>query len=158
MFGQPRVYLGGVRLANDAWSRQRVQEMFFYLLTNPRRTTYQIGADLWSDLDPSKVTNNLYVTVSRLRKAIDIPDCVVSEDGRYSILVPQLWVDVHEFQEAIDLAQPAPLCSPKFGNWTVLSACTRVSFWRIFQQLPTIHGSASSGSSIEALVRERLSV
>lgn len=108
MFGQPRVFRGDVPLANNDWSRQRVRELFFYLLTNPHRTTQQIGADLWPDLSPSKVKNNLYVTVSRVRRALDNPDCVVSVDGRYAIQASQLRVDVHQFREAIDLARTSP--------------------------------------------------
>lgn len=106
--GQPRVYLGDVLLANDEWSRQRVQELFFYLLTHPHRTTHQIGADLWPDLGPSKVRNNIYVTVSRLRRALGNSDYVISEDGRYSLRIPQLWVDVNQFREAIELARSSP--------------------------------------------------
>lgn len=108
LFGPSRVYQGDVLVANEDWSRQRVQELLFYLLTHPHRTPQQIGADLWPDLAPSKVTNNFHVTASRLRKALDTPNCVVVEDGRYSIRVPQLWVDVRQFREAIDLARTSP--------------------------------------------------
>ncbi|MBS1250976.1 MAG: Serine/threonine-protein kinase PknK [Anaerolineales bacterium] len=108
MLGQPRVYRGDAPLENDDWSRLRAQELFFYLLTNPRRTAQQIGADLWPDLSPSKVKNNFYVTVSRVRGALGDPECVVCEDGRYAIRAPQLWVDVHQFREAIDLARTSP--------------------------------------------------
>ena len=105
VLGRPRVFLGDVPLANEYWNRQRTQELFFYLLTHPRRTTYQIGADLWPELSPSRVRNNLYVTMSRLRKALGSSDYVVSEDGRYSIHPPSLWVDANLFREAIELAQ-----------------------------------------------------
>lgn len=108
MLGQPRVYRGDVPLANEDWSRQRVRELFFYLLTHPHRTAHQIGVDLWPDLSPSKVSNNLYVTVSRLRRALNDPDCVVSDEGRYAIRAPQLWVDTQQFREAIDLARTSP--------------------------------------------------
>lgn len=108
VLGQPRVYLGDAPLENEDWSRQRVQELFFYLLTCPRRTTHQIGADLWPDLPASKVRNNLYVTVSRLRQALGNADYVVSEDGRYSLRVPHLWTDANQFREAMDLARSSP--------------------------------------------------
>lgn len=105
VLGRPRVFLGDMPLADDVWSRQRTQELFFYLLTHPRRTTYQIGADLWPELSPSRVRNNMYVTASRLRKALGSSDYVVSEEGRYSIHSPYMWVDANLFREAIELAR-----------------------------------------------------
>jgi ATP/maltotriose-dependent transcriptional regulator MalT len=108
VLGRPRVYLGDTPLVNEDWNRQRVQELFFYLLTHPHRTAHQIGADLWPDLAPAKVTNNLYVTISRLRRALGNSDYVVSEEGRYALRVPQLWVDAHQFREAIELARLSP--------------------------------------------------
>lgn len=108
MLGEPRVYLGEAPLKNEDWSRQRVQELFFYLLTHPRRMTREIGEDLWPNLPSAKVINNLYVTISRLRRALDNPDYIVTEAGHYSLRIPQLWVDVHEFRDAIELAKSSP--------------------------------------------------
>ncbi|MFQ5592621.1 MAG: tetratricopeptide repeat protein [Anaerolineae bacterium] len=108
VLGQARVHLGDVPLVNDYWSRQRVQELFFYLLMRPNRTTHQIGVDLWPDLPPKRVRNNLYVTVSRLRQALGNQDYVVSKEGRYSLRVSQLWVDAQQFRDAIQLAQSSP--------------------------------------------------
>lgn len=108
MLGQPRVYGGDIPLANEDWSRQRVQELFFYLLTHPHRTTHQIGADLWPDLTPLKVRNNLHVTLTRLRRALGNADYVVGDGSRYSIQIPRLWVDVHQFREALELARSSP--------------------------------------------------
>jgi len=108
VLGQPRVFLGDVPLAHDDWSRRRTQELFFYLLTCPHRTIYQIGADLWPDVPRSRVRSNVHVTLSYVRGALGNPNYVVCEDGRYSLRVPHLWVDADLFREAIELARSSP--------------------------------------------------
>ncbi len=109
VLGQSRVYRGERLLTHPDWTpRQRVQELFFYLLMRPQQTALQIGAALWPDLPPAKVTNNLYATVSRLRRALGTPDSVLNVEGRYALQVPRLWVDAHQFREAIELARTCP--------------------------------------------------
>ena len=109
VLGQSRVYRGHRLLTHPDWTpRQRVQELFFFLVMRPRQTALQIGAALWPNLPPAKVTNNLYATVSRLRRALGNPDSVANREGRYALQIPRLWVDAHQFREAIELARSSP--------------------------------------------------
>ncbi len=108
VLGKPRVFLGDAPLANEDWSRVRTQELFFYLLTHHHHTTHQIGAALWPELSGARMRNNVYVTMSYLRAALGDAGTVVSEDGRYSLRVAQLWVDADQFREAVEMARSSP--------------------------------------------------
>ncbi|HWG85838.1 MAG TPA: BTAD domain-containing putative transcriptional regulator [Deinococcales bacterium] len=102
-FGQAEVLVNG-RPAE--WHAQAARDLFFYLLSHPEgRTKDEILETLWG-LDPDAAASNRFrVTVHRLRSALEMPDAVVEDHGRYH-LAPAVFAasDVHALHAALDEA------------------------------------------------------
>jgi len=105
-FGEVRVLRGSQPVDQRDWGTARAREMLFYLLSYPHRSKEQIGSIFWPDLTPAKVRSAFHVTVYRLRRALNVPDCILFDNDRYYFNQnTDYWYDVQEFDRL--LAQAA---------------------------------------------------
>jgi LuxR family maltose regulon positive regulatory protein len=96
--GSPRV-LRGEELAR--WRLPAARELLFYLLEHggsARRD--EIVADLWPEKDAEAANNAFRAARFHLKEALGRP-CLVQQDNCWTLSV-DCWVDVREFEQAID--------------------------------------------------------
>ncbi len=89
-----------------AWHAQAAQELFFYLLSHPEGSSKdEILEQLWGlEVDPSS-NNRFRVTVHRVRSALNRPDALIEEYGRYRLSSEVLAAtDVHQLYTELENA------------------------------------------------------
>ncbi len=85
------------------WHAQTAEELFFYLLSYPEgKGKGEILETLWG-LDPDPVANNRFrVTLFRVRSALQNPQAIQENHGRYSLSEAVLQsTDVYSFYQAL---------------------------------------------------------
>ena len=105
-FGPGEVWIGGQPVA---WTEARkAWELLFYLLTVPSATREEIGAALWPEAHPARLTGQFHSAKWRLHRALG-REVVVFREGRYAFDRRQPhWYDVAAFEEHLRLARRAP--------------------------------------------------
>lgn len=111
MLGPFRVWRQGELISNEAWPTQKCRQLLKLLLTE---RGHSLAADrildaLWRDLPPQKAQNNLWVTVSQLRRVLEpglerrAPSSYIQKDpqGYTFKLDSGVWLDVDEFSAQI---------------------------------------------------------
>jgi len=109
--GEMRVVRDGQVVASSDWQGAKSKEMFFYILLHGPVERDVIGLVLWPDLTPRQMRNNFHSTLYRVRRAVGA-DAVVMEDGRYRLGDVDCWLDVREFERAVERARLLP-----YGDW-----------------------------------------
>jgi predicted ATPase/DNA-binding SARP family transcriptional activator len=80
----------------------KARELLVFLLSHPAGLSReQIGVALWPDASSTQLRNNFHVAMHHLRRALEHPEWVRFEQGRYAIDVPGgVGFDAREFEEA----------------------------------------------------------
>jgi two-component SAPR family response regulator len=105
-FGEARVLRGDRIISDSEWGTTKAKELFFYLLSRPPQRREQIGCAIWPELSPAKLRSSFHVTLYRVRRALDEPEIIVFEEGRYRFNRQiSYWFDVEEFKELIATAR-----------------------------------------------------
>lgn len=69
-----------------AWGSARARELLAFLVTHPDGCSRErIGAALWPEASSAQVRNNFHVTLHRIRRALDDPECIVVRRDRYLV-------------------------------------------------------------------------
>ncbi len=85
------------------WHAHTAEELFFYLLSYPEgKSKGEILETLWG-LDPDPVANNRFrVTVFRIRSALENPEAILEDHGRYRLAETVLHsTDLYSFYQAL---------------------------------------------------------
>jgi two-component SAPR family response regulator len=85
------------------WHAHTAEELFFYLLSYPEgKSKAEILETLWG-LDPDPVANNRFrVTLFRIRSALQNPQAIQEDHGRYSLSEAVLQsTDLYSFYQAL---------------------------------------------------------
>lgn len=124
MLGQFQVWLHQEILT---WPTRKCKALFQILLIEPGRLVPadQLLEYLWSDLPPQSAQNNLWVTVSHLRRALqpDLPPRSRSAfiqkqiEGYHFNIESDYWLDCEEFATYINEAQSANHPSERIKAW-----------------------------------------
>lgn len=94
LLGGFSVEVDGDPVPDDRWPYARPKELLALLALHPEgRTRDQIAAAMWPESGPTQARNSVHVTLHHLRKALDRPEWVELDDGRYR-LAPNLRVEV----------------------------------------------------------------
>jgi LuxR family maltose regulon positive regulatory protein len=105
-FGETRVTLGDRPMDQRDWGTARAKELLFYLLSYPHRSKEQIGSLFWPDLSAAKLRSAFHVTLYRLRRALNAPDCILFSDDRYYFNHRMEYTyDVQDFERLIAQAE-----------------------------------------------------
>lgn len=118
LLGPFRVWRDGARLPDDAWPTHKSKALLKILLTERGHTVpaERLMDRLWPDLEPKKAQNNLWVTVSHLRRTLE-PELTARAPSRFVRTGPEGYVfdvecacelDVAAFAEAVAAARAAP--------------------------------------------------
>jgi len=103
-FGVSRVERDGETIPAARWRTATARHLFFYILNHPLRTREQIGADMWPDLSPSRLSGTFHNTRYRMQQALGV-NPIACQDGLYAIREDlEVWYDVHEFEQLLDRA------------------------------------------------------
>lgn len=91
------------------WSSGTARELFFYLLTYPTgQSRNQIAEILWDVPCNIQTSNRFRVTIYRIRHAIQWPNAILEECGRYSLASELLELsDIHRFSQGLQKAHLA---------------------------------------------------
>ena len=115
-FGAFEIYRDGVFVAPREWKRRKSLLLLKMLVLRANRPVVQdvLIEQLWPGIDPAIGTNRLYVLIHALRKMIEPPSCdgdpvVILTDGDSYLFSSDsfCWLDLQEFQDAIDLGTGA---------------------------------------------------
>lgn len=104
-FGPGEVWIEGQLVA---WPEARkAWELFFYLLTVDSATREEIGAALWPDAPPARLTGQFHSAKWRLKRILG-REVLVFREGRYAFDRRQPhWYDVGMFEEYLQRARQA---------------------------------------------------
>ena len=142
VLGPVTLHIGDGVPVNDHWNRDRVRSLLVYLVIHGPAQRDQILEALWPHLDPSAADRNLRVTLSYLHQVLE-PDRRKGEAPFYVRQIgptlsladgPQLVVDLHEFESALDRARR------RRPTWTS-ECCARTARTRA----PPLAGPMSDG-------------
>jgi predicted ATPase/DNA-binding winged helix-turn-helix (wHTH) protein len=124
MLGPFQAWCQGVILT---WPTQKCKALFQILLIEPGRLipTDQLLEYLWPDLPPRKAQNNLWVTISQLRRVLqpDSPPRLRSTyihkqgDGYRFNTQSEYWLDGDEFATHLAAAQSATNLTERINIW-----------------------------------------
>jgi predicted ATPase/DNA-binding SARP family transcriptional activator len=109
LLGGFRVLVADQPVPEQAWRSKRAAALVKLLALAPDHRLHreQVIEALWPDLASEAQTNNLNVTVSRARQALEAygapPSALVTRDGQMLVLGPSdaVWVDVDAFEAAV---------------------------------------------------------
>lgn len=109
------------------WPTQKSKALFQILLIEPGRIvpTDQLMEYLWPDLQPRKAQNNLWVTVSQLRRVLepDLPARARSAyilkmgDGYHFNIKSDYWLDCVKFASYLAAAQSVTNLNENIATW-----------------------------------------
>jgi DNA-binding SARP family transcriptional activator len=105
--GEGRVVRDGQPVSASQWQGAITKELFFYILFHGPMERDQIGLVFWPDLPPKKMTDSFHTTLYRVRRAVG-GDAIVVEDGQYQLGHVDCWLDVEEFESAVERARLLP--------------------------------------------------
>jgi LuxR family maltose regulon positive regulatory protein len=100
LFGDGRIFVKEKEVKK--WESQRARSMFLYFIFNRRRhfTKDKLVETFWRKSTLEKAKSNLHLTITRIRRAVEIKDIILSEVGEYT-LNPNYncWIDTEEFEK-----------------------------------------------------------
>ncbi len=105
-FGPGQVFRDGQPLAASEWGGSAIaRELLFYLLERSPQSKEKIGAIIWPDLSPARMTNAFHAAKYRARRALGA-EFVIFEDDSYRIdPAAGISYDVAEFERLLDSAR-----------------------------------------------------
>ncbi len=111
-FGEFRCQYNHTLITPAQWRSQRATELFLLLISADTHTLTrsQIAAQLWPELNPIAASNNVRVSLSRLRQALadtsTINPLIIADNTRIRLqLPPQSAIDIDEFRHAVNAAR-----------------------------------------------------
>jgi len=108
VLGAATVHLGDTAVTAADWGYAKPRELLFLLATMRSQTREQLGAALWPDLPPERLSNALHTALRGVRRALGDPGWVIYADGRYRFNTEREHdCDVETFEEALAAARRA---------------------------------------------------
>lgn len=111
-FGEFRCQYNHTLITPAQWRSQRATELFLLLISADTHTLTrsQIAALLWPELNPIAASNNVRVSLSRLRQALTDTSTtnplIIADNTRIRLqLPPQSTIDIDEFRHAVNAAR-----------------------------------------------------
>jgi tetratricopeptide (TPR) repeat protein len=103
LFGGLQIRRDGTPLGGDGGKAQKKpMELLTLLAAHPDGLDNETLIDeLWPSLEAQAPKSSLEMAVSRLRKALDLPESVRVSDGRISLHPGLVWTDVAAFEAAV---------------------------------------------------------
>src|SRR5665213_86388 len=102
-------------------------------------TRDRIGEALWEHLDPEEWSNNLKVTLSRLRAKLGGRDAIVLVDGGYR-LSRDIDVDLRRYEAIVRDRAGAPLDEQARAALTGIVDAYRTGATAVYDRLPGVQG------------------
>ncbi len=111
-FGEFRCQINHTLITPALWRSQRATELFLLLISADTHTLTRsyIAAQLWPELDPISASNNVRVSLSRLRQALadtsSSNPLIVADNTRIQLrLPPHSTIDIDEFRLAVNASR-----------------------------------------------------
>lgn len=110
--GSFRLVLGGETVHQAGKPQKRPLELLKALVAQkPSGTTgLSLAALLWPDAEGAALKKTLEITLHRLRKRLGRDDAVLLHEGRIALNPRVCWVDLWDFDEAVERAMTALRC------------------------------------------------
>lgn len=111
-FGEFRCQINHTLITPALWRSQRATELFLLLISADSHTLTRsyIAAQLWPELDPISASNNVRVSLSRLRQALadtsSSNPLIIADNTRIQLrLPPHSTIDIDEFRLAVNASR-----------------------------------------------------
>ena len=111
-FGEFRCQFNHTLITSIQWRSQRATELFLLLISADSHTLTRsyIAAQLWPELDPISASNNVRVSLSRLRQALadtsSSNPLIIADNTRIQLrLPPHSTIDIDEFRLAVNASR-----------------------------------------------------
>jgi len=111
-FGEFRCQINHTLITAAQWRSQRVTQLFLLLISADTHilTRSYIAAQLWPELDPISASNNVRVSLSRLRQALADTSTsnplIIADNTRIQLLLPpHSTIDIDEFRLAVNASR-----------------------------------------------------
>ena len=111
-FGEFRCQINHTLITPAQWRSQRATELFLLLISADTHTLTRshIAAQLWPELDPIAASNNVRVSLSRLRQALadttTSNPLIIADNTRIQLQIPlHSTIDIDDFRHAVTAAR-----------------------------------------------------
>jgi DNA-binding SARP family transcriptional activator len=111
-FGEFRCQFNHTLITSTQWRSQRVTQLFLLLISADTHTLTRnhIASQLWPELDQIAASNNVRVSLSRLRQALadsnTSSSLIVADNSRIQLQIPpHSTIDIDEFRLAVKAAR-----------------------------------------------------
>lgn len=106
LLGKTRVFLGDQEIPDKAWQSVKARQLFCYFVVHRQDTREHVAALFWPDSTAERAAGSFYVTLHRLRRALSIPEIILSaEDMYYLNRELTIWCDLWEFERLVKEAE-----------------------------------------------------
>jgi LuxR family maltose regulon positive regulatory protein len=102
LFGEGRIFVKKKEVRE--WESKGARSIFLYFIINRGRhfTKDKLIETFWEKTSLKKAKSNLYTTITRIRKALEIKDIIIFEVGEYKLNPDYAcWLDTEEFEKLI---------------------------------------------------------
>ncbi|MBC7242054.1 MAG: tetratricopeptide repeat protein, partial [Anaerolineae bacterium] len=106
LLGKTRVFLGDQEIPDKAWQSVKARQLFCYFIVHGQDTRDHVAALFWPDSTMERAAGSFYVTLHRLRRALSIPEIILSAEDMYSLNRElTIWCDLWEFERLLKEAE-----------------------------------------------------
>lgn len=105
LLGKMRLFRGDQEIPDRAWQSVKARQLFCYFIVHGQDTREHVAALFWPESSTERAAGSFYVTLHRLRRALSIPEIILSSEDVYQLNRDlTIWCDLWEFERLLEEA------------------------------------------------------